>query len=59
MLVVVVLVLALVMTQPGDWTEHLDEKQNQFFFNSATESSSYEHPYDALYQKLYSLLAEV
>ena len=44
--------------QPPDWSEHLDEQQNQFFFNSATESSSYEHPYDPIYQKIYSQLSE-
>jgi hypothetical protein len=49
----------LAMLQPPDWTEHLDEQQNQFFFNSATEQSSYAHPYDVHYQKLYKLLSEI
>ena len=44
---------------PEGWTEHLDEQQNQFFFNSATEQSSYAHPYDVHYQKLYKLLSEI
>jgi hypothetical protein len=51
--------LLLAMLQPPDWTEHLDEQQNQFFFNSATEQSSYAHPYDVHYQKLYKLLSEI
>lgn len=42
---------------PPEWQEFEDEKQNTFFFNSVTETSSYEHPYDALYQRLYAALS--
>ena len=43
---------------PPEWQEFEDEKQNTFFFNSVTETSAYEHPYDSLYQRLYTALSK-
>lgn len=33
--------------------------RNVFYFNATTEASSYEHPYDVEYQKIYSVLSQV
>ena len=50
---------------PHNWrlgprrSTHLDGTQNVFYFNAATEASSYEHPYDKEYQKIYSVLSQL
>ena len=30
-----------------------------FFFNATTEKSMYEHPFDAIFQKIYGLLTSI
>eukprot|EP01051_Picozoa_sp_SAG22_P004546 SAG22_NODE_246_length_13948_cov_12.055744_10_plen_227_part_00 len=44
---------------PANWSTHLDGTQNVFYFNATTEASSYEHPYDKEYQKIYSVLSQL
>ena len=38
---------------PEGWTEHLDEDQNEFYHNSMTGVSTYEHPLDEQYRAYY------
>jgi hypothetical protein len=45
---------ALLAALPAGWTVHLDARDNEFFFCSATRQSSYEHPMDAFYRQLYA-----
>ena len=38
---------------PEGWTEHLDEENNEFYYNSMTGVSTYEHPLDEQYRAYY------
>ena len=38
---------------PSGWTEHLDEENNEFYHNSMTGVSTYEHPLDEQYRAYY------
>jgi hypothetical protein len=41
---------ALTAPLPEGWTVHLDGDGNEFFFNAATNASTYEHPMDEHYR---------
>ena len=43
---------------PSEYTAHIDQSENVFFFNMLSQKSSYEHPLDASYRQLYSVLAQ-
>lgn len=44
---------ALLAPVPPGWTVHLDAAQNEYFNNTATGVSTYEHPLDEHYRQLY------
>lgn len=44
---------ALLAPVPPDWTVHLDAAANEYFFNTGTGQSTYEHPLDEHYRQLY------
>lgn len=44
---------ALLAPVPPGWTVHLDAAQNEFFHNTASGESAYEHPLDQHYRQLY------
>jgi hypothetical protein len=45
---------ALNATLPAVWTEHKDEEGNTYYFNADTGESSWEHPLDDYFRKLYA-----
>jgi len=45
---------ALNATLPSEWTEHEDSDGNQYFFNATTKQSSWEHPLDDYFRRLYA-----
>jgi len=44
---------------PASWTEHTDEEERVYFFNEATNMSSWEHPMDAVYRELVGFVKQV
>ena len=44
---------ALTAPLPEGWTEHLDHDGNEFYYNSVTGVSTYEHPLDEQYRAYY------
>lgn len=44
---------ALTAPLPEGWTEHLDQEGNEFYYNSVTGVSTYEHPLDEQYRAYY------
>ena len=44
---------ALTAPLPDGWTEHLDAAGNEFYYNSMTGVSTYEHPLDEQYRSYY------
>ena len=46
--------MALTAPLPVGWSEHQDSAGNVFFFNTATGTSTYEHPLDASFKSYYS-----
>lgn len=44
---------ALTAPVPEGWTVHLDSEGHEFFFNAATNQSTYEHPMDEHYRQYY------
>jgi hypothetical protein len=45
--------MALSAACPDGWTIHLDGSGNEYFYNSATQTSTYEHPMDNVYRSMY------
>eukprot|EP00775_Hariotina_reticulata_P005746 gene5746-5986_t len=45
--------MALSAACPDGWTIHLDGGGNEYFYNAATQTSSYEHPMDKVYKSMY------
>jgi hypothetical protein len=45
---------ALEAPVPPGWSVHLDEEGIEYFFNTQTNESTYEHPMDQKYKKLYN-----
>lgn len=43
---------AMTAPVPEGWTVHLDAEGNEFFYNAATNRSSYEHPMDQQYREV-------
>lgn len=39
---------------PAEWQEHEDGDGNQFFYNTVTQESSWEHPSDQRYREIYA-----
>ena len=44
---------ALSAPLPEGWTEHVDTSGNEFYFNSMTGVSTYEHPLDGQFREYY------
>lgn len=44
---------ALTAPLPAGWTVHLDSKGNEFYYNTATKVSQYDHPMDGKYRELF------
>ena len=44
---------AITAPLPDGWTEHLDAQGNEFYYNSMTSVSTYEHPLDEQYRSYY------
>jgi hypothetical protein len=44
---------AITAPLPDGWTEHLDAQGNEFYYNSVTSVSTYEHPLDEQYRSYY------
>jgi hypothetical protein len=44
---------ALTAPCPDGWTVHLDADGNEFFYNPATQASTYEHPMDQHHREMY------
>jgi hypothetical protein len=44
---------AMAAALPAGWTQHEDKDGFVFFYNAATEQSTYEHPMDDFYRKVY------
>jgi hypothetical protein len=44
---------AMAAALPAGWTQHEDKDGFVFFYNAATEQSTYEHPMDEFYRKVY------
>ncbi|KXZ45827.1 hypothetical protein GPECTOR_50g621 [Gonium pectorale] len=49
---------ALTAPLPEGWTVHLDGEGNEFFYNAATNASTYEHPMDEHYRAYYRKMKE-
>ncbi|GIL93550.1 hypothetical protein Vretimale_11701 [Volvox reticuliferus] len=49
---------ALTAPLPVGWTAHLDGEGNEFFYNAATNASTYEHPMDEHYRAYYRKMKE-
>ncbi|GMH40640.1 hypothetical protein BSKO_08544 [Bryopsis sp. KO-2023] len=47
---------ALTAPLPAGWTVHLDSQKNEFYFNTVTKVSQYQHPMDGKYKELYQKL---
>lgn len=45
--------LAMTAPCPDGWTIHLDKHGNEFFYNTTSQASTYEHPMDEHYRQLY------
>ena len=43
---------------PEGWSEHVDEEGHEFYFNSMTNVSTYEHPLDEQYRTYYRQMKE-
>eukprot|EP00878_Enallax_costatus_P016571 GHUV01017387.1.p1 GENE.GHUV01017387.1~~GHUV01017387.1.p1 ORF type:complete len:508 (+),score=196.39 GHUV01017387.1:301-1824(+) len=44
---------ALTAPCPDGWIIHLDKEGNEFFYNGDTQASTYEHPMDEHYRRIY------
>mmetsp|Transcript_85553 Transcript_85553/g.195059 ORF Transcript_85553/g.195059 Transcript_85553/m.195059 type:complete len:392 (+) Transcript_85553:106-1281(+) len=42
---------------PSEWTEHFDQSDRVFYYNSSTHVSSWTHPLEYLYRETYQLIA--
>jgi len=45
-------------TLPLSWSEHTDDEGRLYFFREASQESSWEHPMDAVYRELVSLVKQ-
>jgi hypothetical protein len=46
---------ALTAPCPDGWTVHLDSDGNEFFYNPTSQASTYEHPMDQHFRKMYNM----
>lgn len=44
---------ALTAPLPAGWTVHLDSQGNEFYYNTVTKVSQYDHPMDGKYRELF------
>lgn len=42
---------------PLEWTRHFDDHQREFYYHEKTSTSSFDHPLDNLYGKVWAALA--